>query len=281
MAGTKLTFQAIDSSGNSGGGKIIKNNEKNEVKDYLLGQMDEADAEQLELRLLTDPAFGEEFDTIVDELTDEYVGNELQGEERKRVEQYFLRSTERQNKVRFANELLERAAAERGQSAASVVPVQPGILERVRLFWASQSFVARFASSFAAIVIVLGVVLLAWPGNRPTGTYALVKLTMSSSERSEGPRTERVRLEPGSLGVRIEIMLPDPVPPAKSYRVELLNDQRTPRNLPIEQQTDRMLVVTIPADQLKRESYVIHLHYVTPEGNEQRVPGGSYFFSVQ
>ena len=74
-----------------GGAVTIKNNEKNKVKDYLLGRADEADAEQLELRLLTDPAFGEEFDTIVDELTDEYVGNELQEPERKRVEQYFLR----------------------------------------------------------------------------------------------------------------------------------------------------------------------------------------------
>ena len=264
-----------------GGAVTIKNNEKNKVKDYLLGRADEADAEQLELRLLTDPAFGEEFDTIVDELTDEYVGNELQEPERKRVEQYFLRSAERQNKARFASGLLELAAVERGRAAApAMVPVQPGILERARLFWASQSFFARFASSFASIAIVLGIVLLAWPGNRPSGTYATVNLTVSSAERSEGTRTQQVRPEAGTSGLRIQLTLPEQSTPAKSYRVELLDEQKNSRNLPIEQQTDRMLVVSIPADQLKPGSYIIHLHALTPDGNEQRVPG-SYLFSVE
>lgn len=264
------------------GAVIINTNDKNEVKEYLLGRMEEADAERIELRLLTDPAFGEEFDTIVDELTDEYVGNELQGEERKRVEQYFLRSAERQNKARFASELLERAAVERGRPVvAPVAQAQPGILERARMFWASQSLVARFASSFATIVIVVGVVLLAWPGNRPSGTYAPLTLTISSSDRSQGPQAQSVRLEPGSSGIRIQLTLPDQNPPAKSYQVELREEQSPSRNLPIEQQTDRMIVVTIPADELKRGvTYIIHLHAVNPDGNKQRIHGG-YFFSIQ
>ncbi len=202
-------------------------------------------------------------------------------EERKRVEQYFLRSTERQNKARFASELLERAAVERGRPvAAPVVPVHPGMLERARSLWASQSLVARFASSFAAIVIVLGVVLLAWPGNRPSGAYASLNLTISSADRSEGTQTTRVRLEPGSSGVRIQLNLPDQIPEAKSYRVELVDELETSQNLPIEQQTDRTLVVTVPAHQVKRGGYIIRLHAVTSDGTKQRVPG-SYYFSVQ
>ena len=67
----------------------IINEDKNEVRRYLLGQLGEADEERIELRLLTDPAFGEEFDTIVDEIADQYAGNEFRGEERERVEQYF------------------------------------------------------------------------------------------------------------------------------------------------------------------------------------------------
>ena len=66
--------------------------------------------ERFELRLLTDPAFGEEFDTIVDEITDEYVGNELQGEERKRLNS-ILRSTERQNKGEIRAEPVARTGS--------------------------------------------------------------------------------------------------------------------------------------------------------------------------
>ena len=50
------------------------------------------------MQLLSDPAFGEEFDTIVDEITDEYLKNELPDDERERVEKHFLRTAERQNK---------------------------------------------------------------------------------------------------------------------------------------------------------------------------------------
>ena len=280
MAGTKWTPQAIDSSGTSGGAVKIKNNDKNEVKDYLLGQLEETDVERIELRLLTDPAFGEEFDTIVDEITDEYVGNELQGEERKRFEEYFLRSTERQNKVRFASELLERAAVERGRPEPEPAHVHPGILESVRAFWVGQSFFARFASTFATIVIVVGVVLLAWPGTRPSGTYTMVDLTISASERATGNEIVRVRPEPGNAGIQIHLNLPDQIPPAKSFRVELIDQQKASRNLPIEQQTDRILLVRIPSDQITRGLYIIHLHVVTADGTEDRIRG-SYQFLVE
>jgi len=261
------------------GGSTISNNQENEVKKYLLGQLEEADEERLELRLLTDPAFSEEFDTIVDELADEYVANELQGEERKRVEQYFLTSAERRNKVKFAAELLERAEVERGghNAGSEVQPVAAhgrGIFERMRLFWESQSFALRMATAVAGLIIVVGVVMLLIPPNRTAGTYALLNLTMSSAERSAGSQTQSVRLEQGSPGIRIALSLPDQVPQAKSYRVELLDVQQSSRNLPITERTAHSLIVTIPANEIRRGSYIIRLY-----GNEQRIPG-SYFFNV-
>ena len=263
------------------GGSTIINNKKNEVKKYLLGQLEEADQERLELRLLTDPAFNEEFDTIVDELTDEYVGNEIQGDERKRVEQYFLTSAERQKKVKFAEELLERAEVERGEhSAASevqpVVAPSRGILERLRLFWENQSFSLRVVTAVASLIIVVGVVLQIVPPNRTSGTYALLNLTIGSTDRSsEGSQIQSVRLEQGSPGIRITLSLPEQVPQATSYRVELLDGQQSARNLSITERTAHSLIVTIPANELKRGSYIIRLY-----GNEQRIPG-SYFFNVE
>lgn len=230
----------------------------------------------MELRLLTDAAFGEEFDVIVNEITDEYVGDELHADDRKRAQQYFLRSTERQNKLRFASELLERAAVERGVAR---VQVQPGLLDRLRAFWGSQTPITRFATTFAAIVIVAGVLLLTIPGSRTPGTYALVNLTINHSDRAGGSEIKSVRLEPGSAGIRIELSLPDQVPQAKSYRVELLDEKQAARNLRIEQQTERSLVVTIPANEITPGTYYIRVYGVNPDGTEQRIRG-SYFFAV-
>src|SRR5215211_5138670 len=107
-------------------GIIVKNVQK-EVRRYLLGQLEEAEQERIELRLLTDSSFAEEFDTVVDELTDQYVTNELMDDERKRVEKYFLNTPERQQKLEFATELITRASAERGQRAerTQVATVRP------------------------------------------------------------------------------------------------------------------------------------------------------------
>ena len=67
----------------------------------------------MEVRLLTEPSFVEEFDTVVDEITDEYVRGEIKGDERKRLEQYFLRARERQVKAKFASALIDHASATR------------------------------------------------------------------------------------------------------------------------------------------------------------------------
>ena len=108
-----------------GGAATITKEQENEVRKYLFGQLQEADEESIELRLLTDGAFVEEFDTIVDEVTDQYVRDELAETEREGFEKSFLATTEGQQKIRFATELLDRAVAERGAPAPTPKPA-PG-----------------------------------------------------------------------------------------------------------------------------------------------------------
>ena len=260
---------------------IIIKETKNEVRLYLLGQLKEEDEERLELRLLTDPAFGEDFDTVVDEITDQYVGNELRGEERKRVEQYFLRSAERQNKVRFASELFRQAAVERGSTVVNVpVPPEPGWWERASQFWNRQALSLRFASIFATLVIMAGVAMLVVPTRNPTSpSYASIALKSSSSDRSVGTEIPTVKPQPGDAGIRIDIALPDGSPRVDSYRVNLRGEQAS-RDLPVAEQNDRTVVVVVPTDEVPRGSYVIQLFAVQANGTEQRIPG-SYFFNVE
>ena len=150
-----------------------------------------------------------------------------------------------------------------------------GVFERMRLFWESQSFSLRVVTAVASLIIVVGVVLQLVPTNRTAGTYALLNLTISTADRSAGSQTKSVRVEQGSPGIRIALSLPDQVPQAKNYRVELLDEQQSSRNLPITERTAHSLIVTIPANEIKRGGYIIRLY-----GNEQRIPG-SYFFTVE
>ena len=136
------------------------------MRRYLLGELGGAEEENFELRLLTDPAFGEEFDTVVDEIMDEYVHDELQGDQRQRVEQYFLTTTERQHKLEFASELLRRAEVQRGPVEKITVPAvletKPGLLDKIRAFFAKQSF-AQFATTAAADGCPCATTFPRWP----------------------------------------------------------------------------------------------------------------------
>lgn len=81
---------------------IINQTEKSELKDYLLGKLSEEDEERVEIRLLSDRDYGEEFDIVVDEITDQYAAGEIKGEDRERVEKYFLKSDQRREKLKYA-----------------------------------------------------------------------------------------------------------------------------------------------------------------------------------
>lgn len=76
----------------------------------MLQGLSEADAEQVEMRLLSDPGFGEEFDMMVDTIVDQYLDDELSPEERERAEQYFFKSESRREKLKFAAALKKRKA---------------------------------------------------------------------------------------------------------------------------------------------------------------------------
>ena len=96
-------------------GEILISNhtEKSELKDYLLGKLGEEDEERVEIRLLSDPVYIEEFDVVVDELTDQYVAGEVPDAEREQMERHFFASPARREKLRIAAALKERQETHR------------------------------------------------------------------------------------------------------------------------------------------------------------------------
>lgn len=259
---------------------------QNEVRRYLLGELEEAEQERIELRLLTDSSFGEEFDTIVDELTDQYVRNELPDDERERVEKHFLTTPERQRKLEFATGLLSHADAERGGKRAEriqaedirpiIKPAAPSWLDQLRAFWRQPSL-AYGGLAAAVLLVVAGLVFFLFSfGN--SSNYTSVDLALNSSNRSESTAPAPVKL--AGAGLKVNLTIPEQAKEAKDYRLKLVDQNDVERDLPIDQRTDQTITVTIPASWLSRGSYVIKLTMVKPDGSEEGVRG-SYNFVIE
>lgn len=149
---------------------IIDHTHKTELRDYLLGRLREEEEERIELRLLNDPGYGEEFDIAVDEITDQYLANEIQGEERERVENYFFKSAQRRDKLKYA-------------AALSAYQLQQ---PRRSKWWTSPGF--RIAASVilvATVVLGLRQFLRQYPGNEGM-------LALQAAYRDQRPLEARI-----------------------------------------------------------------------------------------
>ena len=217
----------------------------------------------------------------MDELTDQYVRDELTADERERVEKHFLNTPQRRQKLEFATELLSHTEAERGEpvETATVQPVverRPGLLELFLAFWRKPSFAHAALTAASLIVVVSVTFVLLRSGSSPE--YAEVTVPLSTSTRAEGPSPPRVK-RPDS-GLRINLSAPQDTRDAKGFRARLLDENGVERDLTIDKWNDQTIAVLVPATLLTRGSYAIQLSKVKDDGTEERVRG-SYYFVVE
>jgi hypothetical protein len=126
---------------------------------YLLGKTSNAEQEQLEEQYFVDDSWFEHLLTVEDELIDAYVSGDITGEERKRFEQHFLVSPQRQQRVAFAQALLA-SATKRSESRI------PAAAPRERaLWWRSFSRLWTVPQPFVPAVVLTGFALLAVLGS--------------------------------------------------------------------------------------------------------------------
>jgi hypothetical protein len=251
----------------------------------------EAEEEGLELRLMSDRAFHEEFDIVVDEIAARYVAGQFEGEEKERVERYFLRSPERQRKVKFMFELHRQMALSPGELAADnsarsapddvprvVVHDKPGLWDRVRSLWTNWPVAVRAATAFAVIAIVAAGGLFIRSMN-VAPSFVAVELAMTSADRSAGAETPKVSLPSGTDELRLKLKLPTPTPTAKSYRATIRGERHSQAVLTITEQTSDSVTVVLPARDLTQGTYLVELAAV----NDGAEPPwrGTYVFKVE
>src|SRR5882724_403034 len=82
------------------------------LRKYLLGELNEAEQQALEERLMAETEFFDLLQVAEDELVDDYLRGALSGDERGKFESFFLSTPERSRKLSFAMTLRRYVTAE-------------------------------------------------------------------------------------------------------------------------------------------------------------------------
>lgn len=229
--------------------------------------MSETEVEEVELRLLSDAAYGEELDMVVNELTDQYVAGDFSPEDGTRFKDYFFQSAERRRKLEVARQLQEYAAT----------PVTSGS-NKLSHLWLPQGFTARAMATLLVVVAVgLGIFVLRESLRQPVVITATLKLVEDSRGSGDGSRTT---IGPASKSDRVELklLLPE-TNSARQFRAELLDERGSVTKISALDSKDGAVTLVLRATQLQPQTYAIKL-YSVDNGVDQRI-NGSYFFQVK
>lgn len=255
------------------------------IRQYLLGELDERDQEQLEQRVITNPDYKEEVLITEEELLEEFVNGTLSVREQESFTRMYSSSPAKRRKVQIAQALTRYAANQ-----------SPLVQPMAQKSWARsliESFRAknRFHQlSLAALILVLvaGSLLVYWliSHERNAQYDALLRLNQFGSEllqpnssvvsESLPPLAFRGTGEPRNIFITkqtktVQLRLLDPSDGAHSFRAILkrtdgsevftLEDLRA-------RQIDQhwMLVLQIPAEMLKREAYQLEIFEKRDDG---------------
>jgi len=256
------------------------------IRQYLLGELNENDQEQLEQRVITNPDYKEEVLITEEELLEEFVNGTLSLRELESFNKMYSSSPAQRRKVKIA-QALNRHASER-------TPVVQPMVQKKR----AKSLIELFSTknrfhqlSLAALIIVLvigGSILAYWllSQQRSAAYEALLKLNQFGSELLQPdssvvsatlpPLLFRGTGEPRNISITkqtrtVQLRLPDPSGGTYSFRAILrrsdgsevftLEDLRARQ---IDQHS--VLVLQIPAEMLTPQSYQLEIFEKRTDG---------------
>ena len=138
-----------------------KQNDREAVRRYLLDQLSDVEQQDVELRLLSDDSFAQEFEIVEDEVIDEFLAGELSRDERVKFEQHFLTHPDRHNKLKTAQAFKRYF----GKIPPDPVP-RPTVIGRLSA-WLNQNVIPRPVPAVIAVLVVAVVGLIIWRVTAP------------------------------------------------------------------------------------------------------------------
>jgi methionine-rich copper-binding protein CopC len=249
---------------------------------YLLEELPEEELEQFEDECFAGDNWPSQINSVEEELIDDYLRGDLTQQQRQHFERNYLITEARRERVLVAAALLRHVDEHHAaQPPVPAPPTETTWAERFHAFWSRQTLVLRAVAALAVVAIVpsaLWVFLSRAPSQQ---TLATLTLAISvSNNRADGVQADKVKLPLNASALKISLTLPEQLPQAARYRVELENDNGETKTLEIAGQDAQSVSVIITAAQLARGQYALKLFAVKADGTEQRI-NGSYFFNVE
>ncbi|HKG45764.1 MAG TPA: hypothetical protein VKB02_03495 [Pyrinomonadaceae bacterium] len=243
-----------------------------EITAYLLEELTEEEAERFEEHCFAKEEWPADLDAAEQELIDAYLRNELSNDRRRRFETNYLTTDVRKARVLTAQSFHQVLCPELSPKVT--------IWAKFRTFW-RRPLVPQTA--LAILVLAIGIWLLAplfMQGRRLPQPSIVVELGLSSSDRSTGSPSKRVRLPLATDNLEVHLKLPEQSPETVSYRIQWEDFSGVLGDLQAQSRDGEYLVVLIPAAKLRPGQYAVKLFEIKRDGTEQRVSGG-YFFTAE
>ncbi|MFN0119628.1 MAG: hypothetical protein ACKV2V_03910, partial [Blastocatellia bacterium] len=157
----------------------------------LLGQLTPDEEEETEVRLLNDADLQARLHTAELSLMDDFVLGNLNADEAKCFENYFLNSTERRRRVDTLRYLRAKAMADMPERAETDRPAtkEPGWLTRLIK---KMSDWRLFIPVTAGVILALGIGVFAWRTLRPVSPVAEGLAALKQAWRDERPIESRL-----------------------------------------------------------------------------------------
>jgi hypothetical protein len=249
---------------------------------YLLKELPEEELERFEDECFEQESWPDQIHLAEEDLVDTYLRGELSPERRERFEQNYLITEARQERVRFAAALLRRVDEHNAVSQKATTAQQGKHTwdDRFRAFWVGLTPAFRVGLAVIVVAVMVGAIWFYLSRSRSPQTFATLTLNVSRSNRAEGAQSGKVKLPQDADALRISLILPDRLPAAARYRVELESENGETRPLEGAGQNSQSVLVEIPASHLTRGQYALKLFVIKADGTEQRVEG-NYFFTVE
>ncbi len=246
--------------------------DQEKIKDYLLGRLSEEAESEIEARLLTDPEFYEELSIGEDDLIEQYLSGAMSAADRDAFESHFVRSSERQQKVRFARALKKYVSVDADQPQE--IPTRPTIFP-------FRTQVISYLVAAAVLVVVVGsglMLLRMWQTQQGSGRVLAVELSPAPATRG-GEEVKQFSLAPDVGSVRLQLDLPKNEYPSyeaavrdSSLRTVLTTKDLKPQTI----SNFSALMLDVKADLLSAGDYRVQVSGITPEGRSENVATFSF-----
>lgn len=225
---------------------------------YLLGLLDEAEADAVERAFVGDADAFEALLVTEDELVDAYVSGELDAAEVAAFEARVAVVPGFAARVAFARALAERAAP---GAVPAVVSGRPSLWERVRAWLFPRTGVPGWAWAAALVAVVAVGVTQLGPGPGPATVG--VALRPDALRAAVGGASLAVPGGVDTVTVRLEVELPGEFP---SYRVALSRGEATVFAAEdLRPDADGTITVAVPAARLASGGHTVALEGVRGE----------------